>query len=151
MRCAQTVRRQPWIVSTFFLNEASMKIQLQILRSLIIPRSTSCDQHLCANSQSTVFSLHLVRGARAVPRDLKRLTHRPTNSHRTSRALSPSFHPIISNLALKTALFTGNMQIARSRGYRLEARGPNALNSRLWDGTTATELATSCASFQDDA
>ena len=43
----------------------------------------------------------------------------------------------------------GNAQIARSRGYRLEAGGPDALNSRLWDGTTATELAMSRASLQD--
>ena len=38
------------------------------------------------------FFLRLVRGAR----DLQRLTHRPENSHTTSRALSPSFHPFIS-------------------------------------------------------
>ena len=42
-----------------------------------------------------------------------------------------------------------NAQIAPSRGYRLEAGGPGALNLRLWDGSTATELAMSCASFQD--
>jgi hypothetical protein len=54
-----------------------------------------------------------MRGARAVPRDLKRLTHHPENSHTTLRALLPSFHLIISNLALKTAPSSGRTRRLR--------------------------------------
>ena len=119
---------------------------------MIFPRS-SCDQHLCANSQSTVFSLHLMRGARAVPRDLKRLTHRPENSHTTSRAQMPSFHPIIWGLSASQRLpsrsgyhesnagSTGGSSLSfRNGNRRLAADGEQSTGS-LADGAPIFPLA----------
>jgi len=82
---------------------------------------------------------------------------RPQAPHATSRTLA---HDIAGSVAAVPShilefsaqdgsVLGANAQIARSRGHRLEAGGPDALNSRLWDGTAATEPAMSCASIQD--
>ena len=60
------------------------------------------------------FSNVSPRCPRLPPREApNRFRECPENSHTTSRALWPSFHPIISSLALKTAPFTGGARRLR--------------------------------------